>query len=185
MSAGFPSMLNHAWVVDMSLDDKVDPSLIKLVADGLETVSLACERISEPENQYPKDDRLRAVKYLCVYEQSVQFKGMNDELREGFEYFSKIVQDKAKHPMSDNYLYVGLSGLVAGGMAVYFKSPLMIGMSGMLVVYSLYRAYTLNRDEKKKVKDAREKVMHANDATWDEALTMLRDKRHRNEYRND
>ncbi len=177
----------------MSLDDKVlNERLVNLTVDGLETVYIASERITE--GNFPKEDKKHAVSYMREYDHCIMYQRPSVELRENFAYVAQILVKKAKSPAHELLNFVqwtcaagGLYGLVASLFSASAKEESVpnalvafVGFLGFGISSLMQNG--LNSHEAKRLHADAKRVADAPDNIWSTALSISYDKKHGRSY---
>ncbi|MEM3154825.1 MAG: hypothetical protein QW165_04665 [Candidatus Woesearchaeota archaeon] len=177
----------------MSLDDKIfNERLVSLTVDGLETVYMASECISQ--NGFPRDDQLRARAFMREYDSCVMYQRPSGELRENFERISQILVRKAK---SSSHELLNFVKLTCAGGAVYgilsslndmfagrdYSQNTFIALFGFLGFgISRVAQNYLNAQAARRLHADAARVIEAPDMIWSAALTELYDRKFRRGY---
>ncbi len=172
----------------MSLDDKVlNERLVNLTVDGLETVYMASERISEGD--FPNEDKKHAVGFMREYDHCLMYQRPSVELRENFAHVAQIIVKKAKSPAHELLNFVQLTCAVGGlyGLAASlydvsagrdFSQNALAALVGFLGFGAsrLMQNY-LNLRELKRLHSDAIRVAKAPDNIWGTALSIAYDKK--------
>lgn len=178
----------------MSLDERAEEQLVRLTIDGLETIALAADKISEPVNCFTDEDRRMANRFLGEYTRALHLGVPSYLLRQSFLHISNIVTQKAKSPVSELYSLLTLmcvSGTVFSGVksgidmsydrdssALPWLVAAGIGLFGVGV--SSFMQYRANLKAKRDMSRDSSSVFDASDVVWKEALSRLYDKKREN-----
>ena len=175
----------------MSLDDKVfSERLVNLTVDGLETVYMASERISE--GGFSEEDRIHARAFMREYDHCIMYQRPSVELRENFAHVAQVLVKKAKSPAYELLNFVQLTS--AGGAFYGFASLFtgakenadmntlvtLVGLVGF-GASKLLQKYLDLREMKRSHADAM-RVAEAPDTIWSTALSIEYDKKFGRSY---
>jgi hypothetical protein len=177
----------------MSLDDKVlNERLVNLTVDGLETVYMASERISE--GIFSQEGRIHARTFIREYDNCLMYQRPSVELRESFAHVAQILVKEAKSPAHELLNFVQLT---CGGGAFYglmaslydnsagrdYGSNALVAFIGFLG-FSISRVMQsgLNSHEARRLHADAKRVDEAPDNIWSTALSMAYDKKFGRSY---